>query len=183
MNVARNTKGQFLRKTEPVGIVDAETARLAAIAGIEIATGTINKKDGRVRIRRVHKFPGSFADGQALRSRVVWWLNTGEVFGLEFDIHHINEIRTDDRFTNLEKRDHAEHGRHHNPHDRVHRKCEICTSEFWIWKYRAADGARGRFCSPRCAKVGRRWWSSSKGYSYLAAQRRSPDDFLGRLYR
>jgi hypothetical protein len=156
MNIhAKHDKlGRFKRKTDSVGIVDDLTIELAQKVGILITTGTINKKDGRVRLRTYDKFPGAIKGGVALRSRVVWWLNTGEVLighGLG-DIHHINKIRTDDSFLNLEKKNHKEHTHHHNPKGiyLIEKICENCHSSFLIDKYRLKDPTRGKFCSQRC---------------------------------
>ena len=144
--------GRFKRKTDPVGTVDSRTVELAEAAGILITTGTINKKDGRVRLRTYDRFLGAHGSGVALRARVVWWLNTGEILTDEWDIHHKNTIRIDDSFLNLEKLGHKEHAHHHNPKglNQVERICENCNESFLIDRFRLEDPTRGKFCSQKC---------------------------------
>jgi hypothetical protein len=138
-----------------VGLVDKKTVEKAKAVGIEnIAGGSINKKDKRVRIFVKGLYPGAHpSGGYALRSRVVWWLNTGEVLhGLEKNIHHKNHVRSDDRFSNLEKIGHHDHTRLHNPKtvEMVERTCIHCLHFFTIERWRLKDESRGRFCSQKC---------------------------------
>jgi hypothetical protein len=130
-----------------VGLVDAKTIRLAKKLGIFIQGGSLSKKSGRVRINTNGKFPG------AMRSRVVWWLNTGEIIvGKDVDIHHKNTIKSDDRFSNLEKLNHVEHSHHHNPKGLklVEFICIGCGNRFKLDGWRAREGGRGKFCSLDC---------------------------------
>ena len=125
----RTSKGYFAPCDTPVGRVDAKTIRLAKKLGIFIQGGSLGKESGRVCINTKGKFPG------ALRSRVVWWLNTGEVIvGKEIDIHHV------------------EHAHHHNPKGLklVEFICIECKQPFKIDGWRAREEGRGKFCSLRC---------------------------------
>lgn len=135
-----------------IGSVDRKTIRLAKRVGIDIAAGSINKRDGRVRIFVKGKFPGAHKSGYALRSRVVWWLNTGSVPDKSTDIHHENTVRTDDRFSNLEANDHVAHSRAHNPKGlkAKERICSGCGHPFQIDAWRLKDRTRGQFCSQEC---------------------------------
>ncbi len=136
------------------GLVDEKTIKKAAAVGIDITGGSINKKDGRVRIFVKGKVPGTHGSGYALRSRVVWWLNTGEVLigSGDFDIHHKTQNRADDRFDKLEKLDHRKHARHHNPKTVVMVRCECkkCGKIFRLEQWRFKDESRGQYCSQRC---------------------------------
>lgn len=151
----RTSDGKFQRNHAPIGKVDRKTIRMALDAGIDIATGRL-ARNGRVTIHTDGRFPGAHKGGDiALRSRVVWWLNTGEVvIGCKiFDIHHKNKIRDDDRFSNLEKKYHRSHSLEHNPKKEptlIKRVCENCKSEFLIDAYRLRDPSRGKFCSQGC---------------------------------
>lgn len=135
-----------------IGRVDQKTIRLGRAVGIKIDGGSINKVDGRVRIFVKGKFPGAHKSGYALRSRVVWWLNTGQVLPGSIDAHHKNTVRTDDRFRNLEPKDHVAHSIAHNPKGlaMVGRKCSACGGDFLIDRWRLMDPTRGRFCCQKC---------------------------------
>ncbi len=135
-----------------IGIVDRKTIRLGKDRGIDIAGGCINKKDGRVRVFVKGKFPGAHKSGYALRSRVVWWLNTGKLLPAKIDAHHKNTIRIDDRFRNIEPKDHVAHSRAHNPKGAamVNRECVACGGYFMIDRWRLTDPMRGRFCCQKC---------------------------------
>jgi hypothetical protein len=140
------------RGTNIPGYIDEESIRLASAKGVILIGGHLNKKDGRVRIFS-REFPGTTKCGYCLRSRIVWWAHTGEVLsGCEFNIHHKNHDRADDRFDNLEKISHSEHSKHHHPLNaaKVSCKCINCRSVFILEAYRMRDAFRGKFCSAKC---------------------------------
>lgn len=147
-------KGSNLRyKNRRIGFVDRKTERLAATLGLNLAGGSINKQHKHVVLFVRDLFPGSHKSRYALRSRVVWWLRTGEaIIGGDVDIHHKNENKIDDRFSNLKKLDHAEHSKLHNPYGSKlkTRICKHCGDAFHIDSWRLKDKSRGRFCSQRC---------------------------------
>lgn len=138
----------------PKAKVDAESIELAKARGIDLLHGYIRNTDHRFICRDLlGLYPGAHKGGLALRSRVVWWLHTGEaIVGGELDIHHKNEDRADDHFGNLEKLDHLIHARQHNPKSRVEvlRKCKGCGKEFLIAQWRLKDETRGQFCGQDC---------------------------------
>lgn len=136
-----------------IGRVGRNTIALAIKRGINIAGGCVNRRDGRVRIFVKGKFPGAHKSGYALRSRVVWWLHTGEILtGCDVNLHHCNGDRADDRFFNLMPMPHREHAQHHNPPsaELVDRICKQCGGAFKIKKWRLKDKARGTFCGQEC---------------------------------
>lgn len=149
--MCRSSLSMGSRKMRRVGLVDENTIAKAAAVGINIAGGSINKKDRRVRVFVKGKFPRT-SHGYALRSRVVWWLNTGELVPANVvDIHHRNTNRSDDRFENLEKRCHIQHGKDHHPKTcQVERTCLECGVAFTIDRWRLKDPSRGRFCGQDC---------------------------------
>ena len=136
------------------GLVDSKSVKLGRRVGIDVAGGYLNSNDGRVRLFVKGKYPGAQpSGGYALRSRVVWWLNTGEVIrGLDFNVHHKNEIRHDDRFSNLEKLVMGDHMRHHHcdPESLPMCKCKHCGNPFKINRWRLKEKTRGSFCSQQC---------------------------------
>lgn len=151
--IPRLANGRYGISGQMVGRVDAESARLGLAAGFVIHNGSINKLDGRVRISVRGLFLGGLGHMYALRSRVVWWLRTGEaLIGDDFDIHHENTDRTDDCFDNLEKLTHVEHSKLHNPLSApiTQRKCKTCGGAFPIKVHRLKDPSRGQYCGQAC---------------------------------
>jgi hypothetical protein len=130
-----------------------ETLEKGLAIGIDLRNGSLSNKDGRVRIY-CPQFPGSHKSGFCLRSRVVWWLHTGEIItDMEANIHHENHIPSDDRFDNLEKLSHAEHSQLHNA-ERSEKaicisKCAGCGNDFKILQWRLNQG-KGKYCSLKC---------------------------------
>lgn len=148
--------GRFVGGQNKPGIIDTETLEMGLAIGIDLKNGYLNICDGRVRVF-CRKFPGTSKSGYALRSRVVWWLNTGEVISdMEFNLHHMNHNRADDRFKNLEKISHNEHARLHNAERSmdatVLRECKKCYKKFPILKGRLNEKGqrRGTYCSQTC---------------------------------
>ena len=82
------------------------------------------------------------------------------ISGMEYNLHHKNEDRTDDRFENLELIPHVDHILHHNPKTvvMVDRNCLQCGGTFQIKSWRLKDKSRGKFCGQKCyRKSGGRW--------------------------
>lgn len=138
------------------GLVDPEIVERAKLYGIDLSsTGFIRRNDGRVFLTNAGQFPIQHSRGGALRARVVWWLATGEAIqGTEFDIHHKNHVRSDDRIANLEKWEHHAHAKLHNPPSAVsvERTCLTCGKTFAIVGWRLKERSRGRYCSQDCYK-------------------------------
>lgn len=141
-------------KNKMVGLVDESYSALAKAKGINAPLGSLRRTgDGRVVVF-AKAFPGCHASGYALRSRIVWWINTGEVLkGEEVNLHHKNHDRTDDRFANLELIRHGEHSHHHNAPRRRGRECACgaCGTSFYVPKWRET-GRNVQFCSMSCRR-------------------------------
>ena len=151
--------GRFIGGQNKPGIINADTLEKGLAIGIDLRNGYLNVCDGRVRIF-CRQFPGASKSGYCLRSRVVWWLHTGEVISdMEANIHHINHDRADDRFENLEKISHSEHSHMHAEESRQRAAtchiCKGCGIEFQIPKYRM-DSGRGKYCTQICYQQSRR---------------------------
>lgn len=114
--------------------------------------GFINGK--RFKVYRPD-FPRTNVSGWALRSLVVWWLNTGQVPEADHVIHHKNEDKLDDRFDNLECMTHSQHQKHHRGND-VECVCGYCGRTFIVPQWRINQG-RGKWCSHQCGILGGRW--------------------------
>lgn len=134
-----------------VGEVDEKSIKLALDLGLNVAGGSLGKKSGRVMLSTRHIYPGAHANGYALRSRVIWWLNTGEVVDKNTDLHYKNRNKIDDRFENLEKLDHSKHSQLHNSEreNKIKCVCKECGIEFFMSQWQV-DGSRGKFCSQDC---------------------------------
>lgn len=135
---------------------------------------------GRVRVYRPD-YPRAYEGGYALRSHVVWWLKTGTIHPIEFDIHHINKIVDDDRFENLEAIEHSQHSRFHNSLGDTTLICEHCQQEFAVpvrkFNSRKSEGLKIRFCSQRCYHKHPRSKEHNKamGRSLKKAHKRKPN--------
>lgn len=138
-----------------IGRIDRKSISLAKHhLGIDLSS-VGSAKGIRRTIIKCPKFPGAHQNGYALRSRVVWWLNTGEVIkGTKIDIiHHRNHDRLDDRFINLQRLQHREHSQLHNHKTcLIQFTCEHCRKPFEVerWRLSKSAGRAGRFCSQIC---------------------------------
>jgi hypothetical protein len=129
---------------------DREIQEKASALGIDLSFGHVDG-DGRFVVYKVSMFPAARAKAMALRSRVVWWLATGDALsGIEYGIHHRNRNRLDDRIENLEKLLQVDHGRLHNPKVFVTRQCLTCHKDFQKTPYRIRSESQGQFCSQQC---------------------------------
>lgn len=141
-------------RIRPLGMVDKYIIHKALEMGIDLTGGYIRKTDKRVIIGNRLFLSVGLSTPQALRSRIVWWLKTGELLiGWEDgNIHHKNGNRIDDRYRNLEKIDHIEHSLKHNMPGLkdVICKCLTCGKKFGILPFRLKEKGRGSFCSQEC---------------------------------
>lgn len=105
---------------------------------------------GRFRVYRPD-YPKAYALGYALRAHVVWWLHHGEPHPEGTNLHHINEVKLDDRLENLACIDHGAHTTlHHAGAETVERTCKGCGKQFSIKKHRLKEAGRGSFCGQAC---------------------------------
>lgn len=104
---------------------------------------------GRFRVYRPD-YPNAYAEGYALRYHIVWWL-AGKTIPEGYELHHINENKTDDVFSNLELITHLDHARLHHPVPTS--ICDHCGNEFCF--YRRSDRIR-RFCTQKCYQAHRK---------------------------
>lgn len=140
-----------------VPFVDEETRMRGIERGIDLEKGSLRTVNGRFFLTvSMDLYPGIHnTSNSALRSRVVWWIFTGDILvGCKFNIHHKNRNRSDDSFSNLEKIGHSEHTRLHHPIGAadVEKKCRQCGSTFTIQRHRLKEIGRGSFCNRICYK-------------------------------
>ena len=107
---------------------------------------------GRFRVYRPD-YPRAYGEGYALRAHVVYWLKMGRVHPKGFVLHHKNEDKGDDRFTNLELVEHGKHTSLH--HAEVHTfTCKQCRQPFRVSggtvAKRRSEGNVPKFCSRSC---------------------------------
>lgn len=96
-------------------------------------------------------YPKAVMYGYAKRYHVVWWLKTGKTVPKGFVLHHKNEDKSDDRFSNLELLEHGEHTRRHCEKPLLQRVCHQCRKTFFVKKQWLYDPEhKGKFCSQKC---------------------------------
>lgn len=108
---------------------------------------------GRFRVYRPD-YPRAYSEGYALRAHVVYWMAKGRVHPKGTDLHHINEIKDDDRIENLKVIKHGRHTILHCKKEGVKLICEGCGRTYeikeWRIKQRKKSGSSSRFCCLRC---------------------------------
>jgi len=105
-------------------------------------------------VKAPNNYPGITYRGErryVYEHRLVWWQNTGEVAD-GFTVHHKNENKRDNRFSNLEKLTRGEHTALHAPETpMVKLTCARCGAEFELEKrhhdFKARKGQTRFFCS------------------------------------
>jgi hypothetical protein len=105
-------------------------------------------------------YPGKrYRDKYCYEHHLVWWQNTGEVPGPKELIHHKNEHKRDNAFSNLEKITKKEHDAHHS--EKRHKEALVVSTCSWCRKPFSAIGHSYRqrlknsesgklFCSRSC---------------------------------
>jgi len=89
---------------------------------------------------------------------LVWWINTGEVVEEEYCVHHIDENRHNNSFTNLRKmlrKDHLSlHGIERGKPTQVTHMCPVCNRAFVQSgsRYNTMVKTYGRDYTPCCSR-------------------------------
>ncbi len=98
-------------------------------------------------------YPGKlYRNRYAYEHHVVWWLNTGEIARPGEDIHHIDDNKHNNEFSNLTKLFHVEHCRLHGEKRRsvVELNCSWCGARFTrrsnLVKFKKKMGQTAFFC-------------------------------------
>lgn len=116
-------------------------------------------------VKAPSEYPGRTYRGKrryVYEHHLVWWRNTGEVVGDGFDIHHKNEKKRDNRFSNLERKTHGEHAGEHGAErgTPVELACFTCKAEFTrsgsMHRFKIKIGQTKFFCSRSC-QVKQQW--------------------------
>jgi len=100
---------------------------------------------GKFRVYRPD-CPRSYSGGYAFRAHVVWWLKNG-AHPRGTVLHHVNEVKTDDRLENLQVLETGEHTRMHC-RKIIWLICEQCGCGFT--KDNDHPERQSRFCSQKC---------------------------------
>jgi hypothetical protein len=128
------------------------TKTLSIWDGSNYDEGWVDNK-GRFRVYRPD-YPRAYAGGYALRAHVVWWLAHGYVHPEGTDLHHINEIKTDDRLDNLAVQGHVEHIHNHRALEPIEIICLGCGKHFIreasVVHSRIHQGRPIKYCSNAC---------------------------------
>ena len=77
--------------------------------------------DGKKFTLRNHGYYALTTDDRCLMHRYVWQKEKG-VIPIGYDIHHINEIKSDNRIENLECLSKSEHTKKYSPHNNQYTK-------------------------------------------------------------
>lgn len=93
--------------------------------------------------------PRALRGGWIKRALVVWWLETGKDLDKGQDLHHRNEIKTDDRFENLEPKSKSLHMQDHGKRNMFALVCNMCALVF-LHPEKGLGRGEGKFCSPEC---------------------------------
>lgn len=104
-----------------------------------------------VYVKAPNEFPGkTYGEGRrVLEHHLVWWLNTGETVPKGFVIHHKDENKKNNSFSNLEKLGRGEHtAAHHTVHGQKEYTC-ICGLKFM--RSAAPWKSKEPFCSRSCS--------------------------------
>lgn len=110
--------------------------------------------NGRFRVYRPD-YPGHYSNGCAMRSHVVFWLETGQCPPKDKLLHHINGIKDDDRIENLILLGHSEHTTIHCANKKVSFVCSSCGKQFYVRRCKVeyvvnSRGAPPKYCSRKC---------------------------------
>ena len=103
-------------------------------------------------------YPGKkYRNRYVYEHRLVWWKNTGNLIPENYDIHHKNGVKTDNRFSNLELIQGNTHSKIHALSQKRKIKlliCDFCGKPFQrrIKNYnpRVKLGKKTFFCSRSC---------------------------------
>lgn len=109
--------------------------------------GYVDNK-GRFRVYRPD-FPSAYGDGYALRAHVIWWLAHGERHPVNTELHHVDEVKTNDVLTNLVPLTYSQHRKVHQPLTIATTTCVQCGNPFNYPAWRDKDRVT-RFCSRKC---------------------------------
>jgi len=95
----------------------------------------------------------AYNEGYILRAIVAYEEYNNEIVTKDYDIHHIDGNKLNDKKENLMKIKHGKHTTLHSYKKETHIKriCKTCGNEFEIEKWRLNDNTkRGKYCSTTC---------------------------------
>ncbi len=103
-------------------------------------------------------YPGKLYRGRYVyEHHLVYWRNTGKAVPEGHTIHHRNEIKTDNRWENLELLTKGEHAAHHTVVEAVAVTCSRCGAEFKLKPSKLRDRqkvSKNLYCTRACFLTG-----------------------------
>lgn len=115
-----------------------------------------------ILVKAPSTYPGKKYRGKyCYEHHLVYWQNTGLVPGAGQVVHHLNEIKTDNRFENLDLKALSDHvSEHHEPAAMSSLVCTHCSRDFELatseYKFKTKQGQTNFFCGRSC-QVTQQW--------------------------
>jgi hypothetical protein len=101
-------------------------------------------------------YPGKkYRERYCYEHHLVYWENTGNTIPNGYSIHHIDENKHNNIFSNLQLVSNSQHGKIHAKIVKpLNLNCSNCKKEFYIkrhlYKHRIKKGQKEFFCSKKC---------------------------------
>lgn len=114
-------------------------------------------------------YPGKvYRNRYAYQHHVVWWENTGELLNKNEIIHHVNDNKHDNSFSNLQKLTNSEHIKLHGALKKrtmQQLNCTFCNNQFEIearnFNFKTKKGQTNFYCC-RSHQVQMQWKQGKK---------------------
>lgn len=108
-------------------------------------------------VKAPEEYPGKRYRGKYVyEHQLVWWQNTGELVPDDYIIHHKDENKRNNTFSNLELKSRAVHTAEHNEVKTIKVICDWCKCKFELKPSKLRDRIKQRirkklFCSISCS--------------------------------
>lgn len=101
-------------------------------------------------------YPGKrYRERYVYEHHLVWWKKTGQLVPDGYVLHHKNEIKTDNRISNLELKDKGKHSKDHHPAVKgIKLRCANCNKPFemkpYDYRFKSKNGQTRFYCGRSC---------------------------------